>query len=118
MFAVSNIAAVQQGKATVCGELCASVLGELCGWGIDSTFSSDGTVPAIRTSSINASENRHPLYAVDEQCMCKAYGAKQQQPPRRLGCGAVPCCRVHTGVPGAVTRSSSSRCRRFLLYVQ
>lgn len=110
MFAVSNIAVEQQEKATVCGKMC--------GGGIYSTFSSDGTVPAIRTSSSNASENQHPLYADVEHRMCKTYGAKQQKPPRRLGFGAVPCCRVHTGVPGSATRSSAWRCRRFLLYAR
>ena len=61
MFAVSNIAAVQQGKATVFVELCGyrflgtvTVFGKLCGGGIDSTFSSDGTSSAIRISSSNA----------------------------------------------------------------
>lgn len=103
MFAVSNIAAEQQGKATVCGKMC--------GGGIYSTFSSDGTGSAIRIISDHVTENRHPLCTADEHRMCKAYGAKQQKPPRRLGCGAAPLLLVHTGVP--VTRSSSSRCLRY-----
>lgn len=64
------------------------------------TFSSDGTSSAVCISSSKATENRHPLYAVAALCMCKTYVAKQQKPPRLLGCGAVPCCLVHTGVPG------------------
>ena len=94
MFAVSNIAAVQQGKATV--------LGKMCGGGIYSTFSSDGTSSAIRISSDHVTENRYPLCAVAALCMCKAYGAKQQKPP------APPVLRGCAVLPGT---HRSTRCR-------